>query len=517
MSSLELTADTLEVTGGRLVVWAADDRQLFPTDFGADARLFTADDPVGPIAAGWTVVDLDQRPFAHLREAEVEVPILEGNDGITDLSASTYTQAFDQLVEELRRRYPFTAHKDLDWDRIVAEIRPQIEQAERRHDSIAFNLALMRFAVLMRDGHATVSPPVDWLVTNYGGGIGVYLGVTDDRRVTLRCVAPGLPAAQAGIEEAAEILTWNGEDPLAVAARTPQIFSASTDFNGELARLGIMGRMKPGKEVTLTYRNPGSSEVRSATLVAVEDPDGLSPNPCGEPVVDPAELPVTVEVLPSGIGYIKVNTFLADVTLMTRSWEWAIQRPNDLQVPALIVDMRLNDGGYIDLATYFAGSFYDEPFVLNTAFVADETGRPIDIGETRINPAPVQWTRPVAVIINPGCASACEIFTAAVAHDPQHLIVGRSPSAGVEARVASWYLPGGLFFSAPVAAFRNPDGSIFLEGVGVTPNVPVPNTPETLLVTPRDDAALEAAVQALQDLVPAPAAASPAASPEAAP
>jgi C-terminal processing protease CtpA/Prc len=504
-TSLAATQDTGEVVGGRIVVWAPDDDQFFPTGFGSDDRLFTADDPVGPISAGWTVVDLDQRPFAHLRDAAVEVPIREIDAGFEDLSGLSYTEAFDELIKHLRLRYPFTAYKGLDWDAIVAEIRPRIEQAERTRNPGAFNLAMLQFSVLMRDGHVAVAPPEEWLLANYGGGIGVELGVTDDRRITLRCVAPDLPAAQAGLQPAAEILSWNGEDPLAVLARTPQIFSASTDFNAELARLVLMARMKPGKEIAVTYRNPGSAATRSAKLVAVEDLEGLGPNPCGEEVIDLSELPVTVDVLPSGIGYIKVNTFIDDVTLMTRAWEWAIQRLNALEVPAVIVDVRLNQGGFISLATYFAGSFTDEPFVLNTGFLSDESGNQIDVGDLRVEPAPAQWTKPVAVIINPGCASACEIFAAAVAHDPENLIVGRSSSAGVEAGVAVWLLPGGLSFQAPVIAFRNPDGTVFLEGVGVVPNVKVPNTPETLLVNPRDDAALDAAVDALQALVAEPA------------
>jgi hypothetical protein len=155
---------------------------------------------------------------------------------------------------------------------------------------------MMDLAVLTNDGHVGISPPEDWLVANYVGGLGLYLGVTDDRRITLRCVTPGLPAARAGIEDAAEIVTWNGEDPLAVLARAPQLFSASTPFNAELDRLFWMGRMEPGAAVTLTYRNPGSSETASADLVAVEDPAGLGAAPCGETLTDPAEMPVTVKV-----------------------------------------------------------------------------------------------------------------------------------------------------------------------------------------------------------------------------
>jgi C-terminal processing protease CtpA/Prc len=498
LTSLKATVDTGEVVGGRVVVWAPDSNEVFPTDFGADGKLFTKDDPVGPIAAGWTVVDLDQHPFTQVRDSSVQVPILEGDAGLKDLSKLSYTAAFDELIKELRVRYPFTAYKHIDWDQVVSDIRPRIVQAEQDNDKTAFNLALLDFTRMLHDGHVEVSPPGDWIVANYGGGIGVYLGITDDRRITLRCVTPGLPADKAGIKAAAVITSWNGEDPLAVLARAPELSGASTDLNRELYRLAWMSRMKPGDTVTLTYQNPGDTESKTATLVAVEDQAGLGSSSCGEQLSDPAEMPVTVKVLPSGIGYIKVDTFEDDVILMTHAWDWAIQRLNALHVPAVIVDVRLNSGGNGDIATYFAGSFYDKPFVLNTAFLFDQNGKQIDVGDTKIDPSPEQWKGRVAVIINPGCASACEIFAAAVAHDPHHLIVGRSPSAGVEAGVEPWILPDGLYFQAPVIAFHNPDGSIFLEGVGVVPNVKVPNTPENLLETPRVDAALDAAVKALK-------------------
>ncbi len=41
-----------EVVSGNLVVWAPDANEKFPTGFGAEKKLFTADDPVGPIPAG---------------------------------------------------------------------------------------------------------------------------------------------------------------------------------------------------------------------------------------------------------------------------------------------------------------------------------------------------------------------------------------------------------------------------------------------------------------------------------
>src|SRR5690606_20743820 len=58
------TENDNEVIGGMLIVWSPDADQQFPTGFGEDGLLFTNDDPVAPIGAGYTIVDLDQDPFA---------------------------------------------------------------------------------------------------------------------------------------------------------------------------------------------------------------------------------------------------------------------------------------------------------------------------------------------------------------------------------------------------------------------------------------------------------------------
>ena len=43
-----------EVIGGKLVVWAAGAGQQFPSGFGADGLLFTADDPLAALPAGYS-------------------------------------------------------------------------------------------------------------------------------------------------------------------------------------------------------------------------------------------------------------------------------------------------------------------------------------------------------------------------------------------------------------------------------------------------------------------------------
>ena len=107
-TSVSTALGTNEVTGGKLVIWAPDDEQSFPSGFGDDGLLFTDDDPVQGVQPGWTVVELDQPEFDFIRDASVAVDILEGDGGLIDLSDLGYLEAFDALVAQMRLRYPFT-------------------------------------------------------------------------------------------------------------------------------------------------------------------------------------------------------------------------------------------------------------------------------------------------------------------------------------------------------------------------------------------------------------------------
>ena len=223
----------------------------------------------------------------------------------------------------------------------------------------------------------------------------------------------------------------------------------------------------------------------------------LSSLNAGKTVTD---TPVEMSILPSGIGYIKINTFEGDSVLISHSWENALKTLDQAGVPALIVDARQNGGGSGLLSQYFAGSFYTTGFVEDKTLEADKNGKFVEVGADHVDPAPVQWTKPVAVLVGPACFSACEIFAGAMAHNPDNLIVGRYPTAGVEAGVEPWTLPGGIYFQAPVQRLVDTAGNIFLEGVGVKPNVKVPVTVQSLLST--DDPDIPAAEKALQAKIP---------------
>ncbi|HEU0116936.1 MAG TPA: S41 family peptidase, partial [Thermomicrobiales bacterium] len=449
LSSLRVAVGTNEVTGGKVVVWAADAHELFPTGFGPDGKLFTADDPVGPIPQGWTVVDLDKKPFAQIRSDTVDVPMIEGQAGLQDFSSLTYTEAFDRLVAELRTRYPFTKAKGLDWDAIAAQIRPEVVAAEKARDQNAYNVALMHLAIAMHDSHVAVDPPANYVVDRFGGGVGIALGQNDDGAIVVRCVQAGSPAANAGIAPGSILTAWNGAPAADAATKVDQLFSESTAGGLERQRLRLLPRMPVGTSVPVSWRPPGGDADNTATLTGVLDPYGLD-KPCDLDLTDPAAFPISAKMLPGNIGYIKIDTFADNLSMLTGAWEWSLRRLDQLGAMALIVDVRDNGGGVTHLATYFAGSFYDRTFTLARHVFVAADGTQVVSGLDQVEPAPVQWTKPVAVLIGSDCASACELFAAGMAHDPSHLIVGQSSTAGVEGGVFPWLMPGHIQFRAPL-------------------------------------------------------------------
>ncbi len=66
-----------EIIGGKFLVYAPDDQQGFPSGFGADGLLFTADDPTVGLPQGYTVVDLDSEPFTFDRSREIKIDLIE--------------------------------------------------------------------------------------------------------------------------------------------------------------------------------------------------------------------------------------------------------------------------------------------------------------------------------------------------------------------------------------------------------------------------------------------------------
>ena len=478
----------LEVYGGKYLVYAQDNQQQFPSGFGADRKLFTDDDPVMDLAAGWSVIDMDQSPFGVDRSENPTIELIEPEGAaLVDFSGLSYTKAFDGMAEKFKNEYAFTDLKKIDWDAKAAEFRPRFEAAEKNKDTHAYALALRDYLWSIPDTHVGFdrSLLIDDLQADVAGGLGFAMRQIDDGSIVANYILDGGPAAKAGMTWGAQIITMDG---IPTADVVDKVVPWTSPFsNPEIKRLqqlifATRFRMDKG-QVEVKYKNVGDSE-KTAVLQVINEYDSF--NFSFYPVGDsPTALPVEFDVLPSGYGYIKISSFLDNDVLSIQVWERAIKYFNDNQVPGVILDLRNNGGGSGWLADQMAAYFFDKEIVVgNSAQYSKATGEfYMDPGNEAIMIPPraeLQYSGPVVVMVGPNCASACEFFSYNMTINNRAAIIGQYPSEGAGGSVEDFLMPEDITVQLTIGRAVGVDGTIHLEGTGVVPDVRVPVTLDTL-------------------------------------
>ena len=157
-----------------------------------------------------------------------------------------------------------------------------------------------------------------------------------------------------------------------------------------------------------------AKQEQSATLSVISERASFS-NSSFFAGIEGDELPIETRILPSGYGYVAIYSFSDDERLMVKLWDRMIKDFKEQDVPGIIIDMRYNGGGSGYLADQLAAYFFQEEHVFGYS-----EGYNDDTGEFYLDPdsedrfclpdEDLRYDGEVAVIVAPGCFSACEFF-----------------------------------------------------------------------------------------------------------
>ncbi len=491
-----------EVTGGKLVVWSPDANEQFPTGFGTDGLLFTKDDPMGPLPAGYSIINLDEKPFGIERNANPQITLYEPKDAaIKDYSKQNYTDAFKSLVDFLRKEYAFNdiPGKAPEWDTVYNQIAPKVAAAQQNQDPAAFYQAIQEFTLAFKDGHVGLDGGQvgnQVFAKQTQGGFGLGMRELDDKSIIATFILAGGPADKAGIKLGAQITQFN-DKPIGDALSAVQLPSPfSMDIERRYQQLRYLVRVPLGTQAKFTFINPKTTASQTANLTAIAESDSARATSLFKGF-DPNALPVEYKILPSGAGYVKINSNYDDLNLIIRLFQRALKTFQDNQVPGIIIDLRQNSGG---APLGLAGFLTTQTINLGQLeYYSEKTGKfePENPRDT-FDPMDEQYTfKKEAVLVSMGCASACELEAYGFSQVPGMMVVGQTPSSGTEAEVArgQFLLPEGMSMQAPTGRFITSDGKLFLEGQGVVPTLRVPINAENALSS--DDVVLKAAEDAV--------------------
>ncbi|HEY6838297.1 MAG TPA: S41 family peptidase [Geobacteraceae bacterium] len=291
------------------------------------------------------------------------------------------------------------------------------------------------------DPHSAYMPPEPFKEMNIQiagafGGVGIELSMKDDR---LTVVSPiqDTPAFRAGIRSGDHI------------ARIDDKWTKGMKIEQAVKLM----RGKEGTKVTLTIFREGIAKpfvfpLTRATIHLTS---------------------VQYRTLEPGYGYIKILQFQErSADDFTKALQ-TLKDQNKGSLKGLIVDLRYNPGGLVDVAVRIAGQFVGEGFRSDGTIVSTK-GRERSANRTLYASVGEKEPHyPMVVLINGGSASASEILAGALQDQKRAVIMG-TQSFGKGSVQSILPLKGGAGLKLTTARYYTPSGRS-IQAKGITPDI----------------------------------------------
>lgn len=326
------------------------------------------------------------------------------------------------------------------------------------------------------DVHSTYLPPKRYQKVRQDtegefGSVGIVLapGFIDDARPAVPPypivdeLAPGSPAAMAGVQVDDRVVAINGE---ATAVPGKEL----RDAGAWEAKL----RGPSGTRVTLSLLRTGWKAPRSFTLVRAQV----------------KQQSVAWRVIEPRIGYLQITRFVEATHADVAKALSELRAKNALS--ALILDLRSNPGGVVDQAILVADQFLDSGTIVTIR------GRKGAVETQSAHKGGLATSAPIVVLVDQGTASAAEILAAALRDHGRAKLIGL-PTYG-KGTVQTFYdLDDGAGLKLTTARYLTPRGN-FLESKGLTPDVRVEAfAPEEIVAGPGATTGTDATITATGD------------------
>ena len=285
-------------------------------------------------------------------------------------------------------------------------------------------------------------------------GIGVQIAVKEGR---LLIIAPleDTPGEKAGLLSEDEILEIDG-----VSTKGITVEAAADKIRGPegtTVKLLIKRKNEQPKLYTITRAN---IELKSVSIKAPK-----------------------IGKVDDNIGYIRLGSFISKNAAL--EFQDALDKLQDKD--AIIIDLRSNPGGLLTNAVYIADMLLSSKTIVSTV---DRDG----YKETQNSLMKVATTKPIAVLINGGSASASEILAGAIKDNKRGIIVGKqSFGKGLVQEINK--LPDGSALHITIQKYLTPNG-VDIHKKGITPDYVVDITADDIKA--KKDPQLAKACEVLQ-------------------
>ena len=265
------------------------------------------------------------------------------------------------------------------------------------------------------------------------GGLGIEITIKDDL-LTIISPIDDTPAYQAGLMPQDRIVKIDGQ-----LTRGITLLEAVKKLRG-----------KPHTKVSLTIFRDGETELKEVTL---------------ERAIITIESVREASILEDHIAYVRLSDFREKTA---QDLEEAFRRLRDQQMDSLILDLRNNPGGLLDVSVSVAELFLDR----HQLIVSTKGRLKNQNQEMRARIDGFVHTVPMVVLINEGSASASEIVAGAIQDHHRGIVMG-TKSHGKASVQTIFPLKDGSALRLTTSKYFTPSGRS-IHGQGILPDVEVP-------------------------------------------
>lgn len=452
-----------------------------------------------------------------------------------DLSALTWTEAFDRLLAKMQAEYAFTHWKSIDWDGLRATYAPRIAAAEATGDDVGYYLTLRNFTHRLRDGHVSITDDPEVTAMLAGGSYGLVLDRLGSDDIAVTWLDPVGPAARAGVTVGSVVRTWNGQ-PIDDALRaTPLALAPSmaTDPRRDAERLRWLVRAPVGTDAAARMVRPDGTHI-AVTLTAADDDGRTLALTDSRSVIGRGQFPTDMveDTVVDGIGHLRIwaeidvpEALPGEHTPTVTQIRDTLDRFRREGVDGVVVDVRNNAGGSDSMVAQILAEFVDRPAVYEyqnwrvpgtdrfQVWLTDDTTGQYTTRDTALMIEPVRdpYLGPVVVLVNNGTISSGEGLALGIARRPCSAVVGRQGTNGSFGMAgAKALMPGGYEVHWPYGQSLDADRHVQIDSRdgagGVLPDVRVPDRLSTLVALRAGvDVELDLALRTVRDMAGCPA------------
>ena len=382
---------------------------------------------------------------------------LLGSPIVHNYTRMSYTQSFKKMLATMEKEYCLSSWKKIDYDGLLKEYLPRVEEAEKNNDESAYAAVVTEVTYRFYDYHvytALGDDIYDSVMNSLtGNDYGLSMMKLDDGTVVAIFVEDGNgmlydephDITKLGIHNGTQIVAWDGKEINEAIDETEcinSIIQFSVKSNEDFFRPAFLAG-KGGETVDVTFIDDNGSE-KHAQLNRIGDYSGrlsgvlikflhlhdYTPN-------------FTTKMLDDKCGYLLVrseyySTFYDNLSVIRSGYypelvEFYASKIEELKAQGmeyLVIDIRNNGGGYDNVAGALASLFTDEKKYMCGFGYEDETGYHTT-ENNYIFPDGRYKDLPVVVLVNLTCGSSGDGLAKFLGECDNVTLMGITASAGV--------------------------------------------------------------------------------------